>query len=146
MLTCRRPISSAAIRDSPSQLSNPPQHIDTMALRATRTLLNDASKYASPHAYTYNEGKSPFWRKFREIFSANPGISSGIPLVEESRWPYPASRPEFPSIAPSAASDPANNLYHTRDFRRKYPKLEMITQKDLTTLLLASPNEDGSRT
>lgn len=117
----------------------------TMSLRASRTLYNEAKNYASPHAYTYVEGKTPFWRKFREIFSANPEISSGIPSIESNRWPQPASRPERAATPPSAASDPAGNLYHNRDFRRKYPKLEMITQKDLTTLLLSSPNEDGTR-
>ncbi|PWY99901.1 hypothetical protein BCV70DRAFT_200809 [Testicularia cyperi] len=117
-----------------------------MALRASRTLLNEAKNYASAHSYTYVEGRTPFWRKFRSIFSANPEISSGIPIVTENRWPHPASRPEHPRTPPSAASDPAGNLYHSRDFRRKYPQLEMITQKDLTTLLLSSPNEDGTRT
>ncbi|CDU25784.1 related to NADH-ubiquinone oxidoreductase 21.3 kda subunit [Sporisorium scitamineum] len=116
-----------------------------MSLRATRTLFNEAKNYASPHSFTYVEGKTPFWRKFRQIFSANPEISSGIPSVESNRWPQPGSRPERSATPPSAASDPAGNLYHNRDFRRKYPKLEMITQKDLTTLLLSSPNEDGTR-
>lgn len=116
-----------------------------MSLRASRTLLNEAKNYASSHSFTYIEGKTPFWRKFRQIFSANPEISSGIPSVEVNRWPQPGSRPERPATPPSAASDPAGNLYHNRDFRRKYPKLEMITQKDLTTLLLSSPNEDGTR-
>lgn len=116
-----------------------------MSFRATRILFNEAKNYASSHSFTYVEGKTPFWRKFRQIFSANPEISSGIPSIESNRWPQPGSRPERPSTPPSAASDPAGNLYHNRDFRRKYPKLEMITQKDLTTLLLSSPNEDGTR-
>lgn len=116
-----------------------------MSFRATRTLFNQAKNYASPHSFTYVEGKTPFWRKFRQIFSANPEISSGIPSIESNRWPQPGSRPERSATPPSAASDPASNLYHNRDFRRKYPKLEMITQKDLTTLLLSSPNEDGTR-
>ena len=58
----------------------------------------------------------------------------------------PGSRPEHHTIPPSKASDIAGNLYHSRDFRRKYPKLEMITQQDLTKLLLAQPNEDGTKT
>lgn len=116
-----------------------------MSFRASRTLFNEAKNYASSHSFTYVEGKTPFWRKFRQIFSANPEISSGIPSIESNRWPQPGSRPERSATPPSAASDPAGNLYHNRDFRRKYPKLEMITQKDLTTLLLSSPNEDGTR-
>ena len=62
------------------------------------------------------------------------------------RNPPPGSRPEHHTIPPSKASDIAGNLYHSRDFRRKYPKLEMITQQDLTKLLLAQPNEDGTKT
>lgn len=120
-------------------------HVHAMSFRASRTLLNEAKNYASPHSFTYVEGKTPFWRKFRQIFSANPEISSGIPSIESNRWPQPGSRPERSATPPSKASDPAGNLYHSRDFRRKYPKLEMITQKDLTTLLLSSPNEDGTR-
>ncbi len=116
-----------------------------MSFRSSRTLLNEAKNYASSHKFTYVEGKTPFWRKFREVFSANPEISSGIPVIETNRWPQPASRPERSATPPSAASDIAGNLYHSRDFRRKYPKVEMITQKDLTTLLLSSPNEDGTR-
>jgi hypothetical protein len=44
------------------------------------------------------------------------------------------------------SSDVAGNLYYNRDFRRKYPRLEMITQEHLTQLLLASPNQDGTKT
>ncbi|EPQ29334.1 uncharacterized protein PFL1_03089 [Pseudozyma flocculosa PF-1] len=117
-----------------------------MSFRASRTLLNAGKNYASPHAYTYKEGKTPFWRKFRETFSANPEISSGLPDPTMNRYPQPASRTERAMVPPSKASDPADNLYADRDFRRKYPKLEMITQKDLTQLLLASPNEDGTKT
>lgn len=41
--------------------------------------------------------------------------------------------------------DIAANLYHNRDFRRKYPQTDVITQHYLTELLLASPNEDGTK-
>lgn len=41
--------------------------------------------------------------------------------------------------------DIAQNLYHDRDFRRKYPQTDVITQQYLTELLLASPNEDGTK-
>ncbi|PWN88496.1 21 kDa subunit of NADH dehydrogenase [Acaromyces ingoldii] len=116
-----------------------------MAMRASRTLLNEV-KYASPHKYTYVEGRTPFWRKFREIFSVNPGISSGLPDPTKNRNPTPGSRPEQASTTPSRASDVAGNLYYNRDFRRKYPQLEMVTQQQLTQLLLAQPNEDGTKT
>lgn len=41
--------------------------------------------------------------------------------------------------------DIAQNLYYDRDFRRKYPQTEVITQQYLMELLLASPNEDGTK-
>ncbi|CAO1623839.1 unnamed protein product [Sympodiomycopsis kandeliae] len=117
-----------------------------MAFRATRSVLNEV-KTASPHKYTYVEGKTPFWRKFREIFSANPYISSGLPLPTENRFPTPGSRLEKDAATtPSRASDIAGNRYYERDFRRKYPALDMITQEHLTKLLLAAPNEDGTKT
>ncbi|PWN52801.1 21 kDa subunit of NADH dehydrogenase [Violaceomyces palustris] len=116
-----------------------------MALRFSRVLLDEA-KYASSHKYTYVEGRTPFWRKVRQLLAVNPEISSGLPLPTENRYPQPGSRPEPAGAPPSKASDIAGNLYHNRDFRRKYPKVDMITQKDLTTLLLASPNEDGTKT
>lgn len=36
-------------------------------------------------------------------------------------------------------------MYHNRDFRRKYPKTDVVTQQFLTELLLATPNEDGTK-
>lgn len=36
-------------------------------------------------------------------------------------------------------------MYHNRDFRRKYPQTDVITQQYLTELLLAVPNEDGTK-
>ncbi|UZJ52547.1 hypothetical protein CBS101457_001867 [Exobasidium rhododendri] len=116
-----------------------------MSFRASPAL-REASRYASPHKYTYVEGKTPFWRKFRQVMSMNPEISSGLPDPRKNRYPAPGSRPEHAGVAPSKASDVAANLYFNRDFRRKYPRLEMITQGHLTQLLLASSNEDGTKT
>lgn len=47
---------------------------------------------------------------------------------------------------PHSIPDVAGNLYYNRDFRRKYPRLEPVTQAQLTELLLAAPNEDGTKT
>ncbi|SHO76613.1 Uncharacterized protein MSYG_0951 [Malassezia sympodialis ATCC 42132] len=113
------------------------------AFRATRTLLNKLPE--SPDLYHYTEGRTPFWRKVRSLLSLNPEISSGLPLPLLNRYPQPASRPEKPATVPSKASDIAQNLYHDRDFRRKYPQTDVITQQYLTELLLASPNEDGTK-
>ncbi|WFD22129.1 hypothetical protein MEQU1_000791 [Malassezia equina] len=111
------------------------------AFRATRTLLNKLPE--SPDLYHYAEGRTPFWRKVRSLLSLNPEISSGLPLPLLNRYPQPASRPEKPATVPS--KDVAQNLYHNRDFRRKYPQTDVITQQYLTELLLASPNEDGTK-
>lgn len=37
---------------------------------------------------------------------------------------------------PAAASDPAQNPYWKRDVRRAYPQLSVVTQTELSTLLL----------
>ncbi|PWN29172.1 hypothetical protein BDZ90DRAFT_250535, partial [Jaminaea rosea] len=115
------------------------------ALRPSRALFNEAKNYASPHQYHYVEGKTPFWRAFRNKFSVNPEISSGLPTPQDHRNPPPGNRPERAATTPSRASDIASNLYYNRDFRRKYQQLEMINQQTLTQLLLASPNEDGTK-
>lgn len=147
-IACTHHHSFATRERSQSRITHLVTHTTphTMALRSSRTLLNEV-KYASPHKYHYVEGKTPFWRKFREIFSANPYISSGLPLPDHHRQPRPGSRPETDAATtPSRASDIAGNRYYERDFRRKYPALDMITQEHLTKLLLAAPNEDGTKT
>ncbi|CEH18313.1 NADH dehydrogenase [ubiquinone] (complex I), 21kDa subunit, fungi [Ceraceosorus bombacis] len=106
---------------------------------------NKPGTYASSHKYTYVEGRTPFWRKFRDIFAVNPEISSGLPRPDLVRYPNPGSRPEKAALTPSRASDIAGNKYQDRDFRRMYPQLFMVTQKHLTNLLLAAPNEDGTK-
>lgn len=40
------------------------------AFRASRVLLQRLPE--STHTYHYHEGKTPFWRKFHELFSLNP--------------------------------------------------------------------------
>jgi len=90
-----------------------------------------------------------------DVVSANPTISSGLPIPNENRFPPPASRPELYSTPATkglyllfyikypnrlifhfAASDIANNPYWKRDVRRAYPQLSMITQSELSTLLI----------
>lgn len=36
-------------------------------------------------------------------------------------------------------------MYYHRDYRRKFPQTDVITQYYLTELLLAEPNEDGTK-
>lgn len=42
-------------------------------------------------------------------------------------------------------TDNAANLYYNRDFRRKFPQTDYVSQQYLTELLLAEPNEDGTK-
>jgi hypothetical protein len=53
--------------------------------------------------------------------------------------------PSLTRGASRTASDIAGLGYYERDFRRAYPQLHMVTQQDLTTLLLADTNEDGTK-
>lgn len=85
----------------------------------------------------------------------NPEISSGLPIQGVHRYPPPASRPEKCStpatkgvclllpayssgscVRCNAASDPAQNPYWKRDVRRAYPQLSVVTQTELSTLLI----------
>jgi hypothetical protein len=83
----------------------------------------------------------------------NPSISSGLPLPTVNRNPPPGSRPEKYSTPATkgglcfscvlvidswyaSASDPAQNPYWKRDMRRAYPQLSVVTQPNLSTLLI----------
>jgi len=63
--------------------------------------------------------------------------STGNPLASANRQPEPASRPEKFTVPSSKASDVAQNPYFKRDFRRMYPKTEVVTQGELAKLLIA---------
>ncbi|KAG2154400.1 NUZM, NADH-ubiquinone oxidoreductase 21.3 kDa subunit [Suillus bovinus] len=84
----------------------------------------------------YHVHPKGFWKKFRDAVVINPEISSGIPLAGVSRWPQPGSRPEKYSAPATKASDPAQNPYWKRDVRRAYPQLSVVTQPDLSSLLI----------
>ena len=87
-----------------------------------------------------------------ELTAINPEISSGLPLQGVNRFPPPASRPERYSTPATKglrlnilhsyilwhliASDPAQNPYWKRDVRRAYPQLSVITQDQLSQLLI----------
>ncbi|TFK25720.1 21 kDa subunit of NADH dehydrogenase [Coprinopsis marcescibilis] len=77
-----------------------------------------------------------FWGKFREVVAVNPEISTGLPLASQHRYPPPASRPEKYSTPATKASDPAQNPYWKRDVRRAYPQLSVVTQSELSGLIL----------
>ncbi|MBW0496758.1 hypothetical protein O181_036473 [Austropuccinia psidii MF-1] len=84
---------------------------------------------------------SEFWDKFRKMLVVNPESSSGAPLAIACRSPPPASITTVQVTPASKASDPAQNPYYERDFRRMYPRLEMITQTDLCKLLIRAPEQ-----
>lgn len=91
-----------------------------------------------------------------DAVAVDPAISSGLPLPTVNRQPPPGSRPEkystpatkgishhLPSYFPlmtthvhCPASDPAQNPYWKRDVRRAYPQLSVVTQSELSTLLI----------
>jgi hypothetical protein len=69
----------------------------------------------------------------------NPEISSGLPLPDKHRYPQPGSRTERYATPATSASDVAFNSYSDRDTRRAYPKTSVVTQSELSALLLSSP-------
>ncbi|KAF6761170.1 21 kDa subunit of NADH dehydrogenase [Ephemerocybe angulata] len=84
----------------------------------------------------YHLTSKGFWKKFRDAVVVNPEISTGLPLATEHRYPPPASRPEKYSTPATKASDPAQNPYWKRDVRRVYPQLSVVSQSELSGLLI----------
>ncbi|GJE94496.1 hypothetical protein PsYK624_106660 [Phanerochaete sordida] len=84
----------------------------------------------------YHLSPRGFWKKFRDAVVVNPEISSGLPIQGVHRYPPPASRPEKYATPATKASDPAQNPYWKRDVRRAYPQLSVVTQSELSTLLI----------
>ncbi|KZP34486.1 NUZM, NADH-ubiquinone oxidoreductase 21.3 kDa subunit [Athelia psychrophila] len=84
----------------------------------------------------YHVHPTGFWKKFRDAVVVNPELSSGLPIPTMNRYPQPASRPERYSSPATKASDPVQNPYWKRDVRRAYPQLSMVTQSELSQLLL----------
>ncbi|KAG6917826.1 hypothetical protein DXG01_000886 [Tephrocybe rancida] len=94
-----------------------------------------ASKKAA-ESTLYHLSPQGFWKKFRDAVVVNPEISTGFPIASINRRPQPASRPEKYNTPASIASDIAQNPYWKRDIRRAYPQLSVITQDELSTLLI----------
>jgi hypothetical protein len=78
-------------------------------------------------------------------------ITGTHPLLRDPRnIPHPlpkvcvrAWRMKQVSSLAHPASDPAQNPYWQRDVRRAYPRLSVITQSDLSSLLLQAPETEG---
>jgi len=91
------------------------------------------------------------WKALRDAIAVNPEISTGLPLPTAHRYPPPASRPEKYSTPATKGSDIAQNPYWKRDVRRAYPQLSVVTQSELSQLLIehaapqsvAAPSEAG---
>ncbi|OAV93624.1 hypothetical protein PTTG_02976 [Puccinia triticina 1-1 BBBD Race 1] len=119
------------------------------AARIIRQVSNEAKKAATQERPTaadpflyHTKPPTAFWEKFRKMMAINPeSSSSGMQLNEVFRSPPPASVKTVQVTPASKASDPAENPYHERDFRRMYPRLEMVTQTDLASLLIAAPEQ-----
>ncbi|GAA5891102.1 hypothetical protein JCM5296_007379 [Sporobolomyces johnsonii] len=135
------------------------------ALRATRVLRQRQSPSADPFAHHASGGG--VWDRIRKAVVVNPQVyaphhtlcgfartwvepmgaldwprngpesDTGNPLPRDFRTPEPASRPEKFSVPASQASDVAQNPYYMRDFRRAFPKTEVVTQGELAKLLIA---------
>ncbi|KAI0793229.1 NADH dehydrogenase 21 kDa subunit [Abortiporus biennis] len=84
----------------------------------------------------YHLSPKGFWKKFRDAVVVNPEISSGLPIQGLNRYPPPGSRPERYSTPATKASDPAENPYWKRDVRRTFPQLSVVTQTELSSLLI----------
>ncbi|WWD17769.1 hypothetical protein CI109_102210 [Kwoniella shandongensis] len=112
-------------------------------VRAT-TILRNAANAGKPKPMSadhtlYHVTPTGFWKKFHKAMVVNPDISSGLPIPELNRYPQPASRPETYATPATKASDVAFNPYHKRDVRRAYPQTSVVTQSELSSLLLSSP-------
>ncbi|BEI89081.1 uncharacterized protein CcaverHIS019_0204430 [Cutaneotrichosporon cavernicola] len=113
-------------------------------MRAAAVLRNAAKGAATPKPMSaeptlYHLAPTGFWKKFRDAVVVNPLISSGLPLQDRNRYPPPASRPERYATPATAASDVAFNQYYNRDVRRAYPRTSVVTQAELSALLIAAP-------
>ncbi|KAI0088024.1 21 kDa subunit of NADH dehydrogenase [Irpex rosettiformis] len=84
----------------------------------------------------YHLAPKGFWKKFRDAVVVNPEISSGLPIQGIHRYPPPGSRTERYATPATKASDPAQNPYWKRDLRRAYPQLSVVTQSELSGLLI----------
>ncbi|KAH9083428.1 21 kDa subunit of NADH dehydrogenase [Lactarius deliciosus] len=106
-----------------------------MSVLSRSTTTTMATKRVADHTL-YHLSPKGFWKKFRDAVAVDPAISSGLPLPALNRQPPPGSRPEKYSTPATKASDPAQNPYWKRDVRRAYPQLSVVTQSELSTLLI----------
>ncbi|GAA5851730.1 hypothetical protein JCM8547_001188 [Rhodosporidiobolus lusitaniae] len=104
-------------------------------VRASRVLRQKAQLSSDPFTY-HTASATDLAERIRKAIVINES-SSGNPLPSHFRQPEPGSRPEKFTVPSSKASDVAENPYYKRDFRRNYPKTEIVTQDELAKLLIA---------
>ncbi|KAK5992270.1 NADH-ubiquinone oxidoreductase 21.3 kDa subunit [Cladobotryum mycophilum] len=77
------------------------------------------------------------WETIRRGLAIDPNRSNGVPLNPWYRNPAPGAQDPLsyddPVTAP--AGDIADNAYFKRDVRRAYPKLSVVNQGELVSLL-----------
>ncbi|KAG9243012.1 hypothetical protein BJ878DRAFT_424620 [Calycina marina] len=85
----------------------------------------------------YTVQSTGIWERLRRILAVDPTRSNGVPLNPQFRNPPPGSNEPFSFIDPVTlpAGDIADNPYWKRDSRRNYPRLSVVTQGDVVSLL-----------
>lgn len=98
---------------------------------------NTHPKLTKPRAQKQTLQSQGIWEMFRRAMALDPNRSSGVPLNPYFRNPTPGSLPEgsFEDPVTIPAGDIAGNPYWKRDSRRSYPRLSVVNQTDVVSLL-----------
>lgn len=77
------------------------------------------------------------WESVRRVLAIDPNRSNGVPLNPYYRYPAPGSNDpaEYEDPVTLPAGDIAGNPYWKRDSRRAYPRLSVVNQADVVSLL-----------
>ncbi|CEJ91627.1 Putative NADH-ubiquinone oxidoreductase-like protein [[Torrubiella] hemipterigena] len=77
------------------------------------------------------------WEALRRVFALDPERSNGVPLNPTFRLPAPGANDplEYDDPVTLPAGDIAGNPYWKRDTRRAYPRLSVVNQADVVSLL-----------
>ncbi len=119
----------------------------TLSTTSTTTTISSPSSLPPgsplPKSAKHTVEPTGIWALVQRALTVSPNRSSGIPLNATYRSPPPGSATPALAYTPAPtlpASDIAENPYYGRDTRRAYPRLSVVTQKDVVALL-----EGGSR-
>jgi hypothetical protein len=77
------------------------------------------------------------WETLRKFLAIDPNRSNGVPLNPYFRYPAPGSNDptKYDDPVTLPAGDIADNPYWKRDNRRSYPKLSVVNQAEVASLL-----------